>query len=71
MQCSERHGGSGRRKGGKGGSEGRQVASIASPSPVGSAKFGPRVGGLVSPKLVGAGVGARVGAAHAQKQCIA
>ncbi len=79
MQCSERHGGSGRRKGGNGGSEGRQVASFASPSPVGSAKFGPRVGakvaarvgGLVSPTLVGAGVGARVGAAHAQNQCIA
>ena len=58
-----------------GGSEGTQVASIASPSPVGSAKFGPRVGakvvgarvgGLVSPTLVGAGVpvGMRVGAAH-------
>ena len=51
--------------------------SIASLSPVGSAKFGPRVGaevvgarvgGLVSPTLVGAGVpvGMRVGAAHAQ-----
>jgi hypothetical protein len=44
--------------------EGRQVAPIASLSPVGSAKFGPRVGakvgaregGLVSPTLVGAGV---------------
>ena len=51
--------------------------SIASPLPVGSAKFGPRVGanvvgarvgGLVSPTLVGAGVpvGTGVGAAHAQ-----
>jgi hypothetical protein len=49
--------------------------ACASLSPVGSAKFGPRVGanvvanvgGLVSPTLVGAGVpvGARVGAAHA------
>jgi hypothetical protein len=67
MQCRERQGGGGRRKGGNGSNEGRQVASIASPSPVGSAKFGPRVGGLVSPTLVGA----RVGAAHAQKQCIA
>ncbi len=46
----------------------------ASLSPVGSAKFGPRVGtkvgarvgGLVSPTLVGAGVlvGTRVGAVH-------
>jgi hypothetical protein len=61
--------------------QGRQVASIASLSPVGSAKFGPRVGanvvgervgGLVSPTLVGAGVpvGTGVGAAHAQPvQC--
>ncbi len=49
--------------------------ACASLSPVGSAKFGPRVGanvgarvvgGLVSPALVGAAVpvGARVGAAH-------
>ena len=66
MQCSEPQGGGGRRKGGNGGSEGRKVASIASLLPVGSAKFGPRVGGLVSPALVGAGVpvGTRVGAAH-------
>jgi hypothetical protein len=50
----------------------------ASAAPVGSAKFGPRVGanvgarvgGLVSPTLVGAGVpvGAGVGAAHAPKR---
>jgi hypothetical protein len=75
MQCSERQGGGGRRKGRNWRSKGRQVAPIASPSPVGSAKFGPRVGanvgacvgGLVSPALVGAGVrvGTRVGAAHA------
>jgi hypothetical protein len=67
MQCRERQGGGGRRKEGIRGCEGRKVASVASPSPVGSAKFGARVGGLVSPTLVGA----RVGAAHAQKQCIA
>ena len=74
MQCRERQRGGGRRKGGNEGCEGRQVASIASLSPVGSAKFGPRVGanvvanvgGVVSPTLVGAGVGTRVGAAHAQ-----
>jgi hypothetical protein len=44
------------------GSEGRGASLL----PVGSAKFGARVGGLVSPTLVGAGVpvGARVGAAH-------
>ena len=54
------------------GSEGRQVAPIASPSPVGSAKFGARVGGLVSPTLVGAGVpvGTRVGAAHAHTRTV-
>jgi hypothetical protein len=74
MQCSERQGVAGGEKVGNGGSEERQVAPIASPSPIGSAKFGPRVGanvvarvgGLVSPTLVGAGVGTRVGAAHAQ-----
>jgi hypothetical protein len=37
-------------------------------APVGSAKFGARVGGLVSPTLVGAGV-AVVGAAHAPSAC--
>jgi hypothetical protein len=51
------------------------ITAFASRLPVGSAKFGPRVGvnvgarvgGLVSPALVGAGVpvGTRVGAAHA------
>jgi hypothetical protein len=50
------------------------ITARASLSPVGSAKFGPRVGakvvarvgGLVSPALVGAGVpvGTRVGAAQ-------
>ena len=50
------------------------ITARASVVPVGSAKFGPRVGakvgagvgGLVSPMLVGAGVpvGTRVGAAH-------
>ena len=78
MQCSEPQGVAGGEKGGNGGSEGRKVASIASSSPVGSAKFGPRVGaivvanvgGLVSPTLVGAGVGTRVGAAHAHTRTV-
>ncbi len=61
MQCSEQ-GVVGGETEVNGGCEGRQVAPIASLSPVGSAKFGPRVGGLVSPRLVGTGVGA----AHAQ-----
>ncbi len=66
MQCRERQGVAAGERGDRG-SEGRQVASVASLSPVGSAKFGPRVGGLVSPTFVGAGVpvGTRVGAAHA------
>jgi hypothetical protein len=53
-------------RGEDGRSEGRQVAPIASPSPVGSAKFGARVGGLVSPTLVGT----RVGAAHAHTRTV-
>jgi hypothetical protein len=55
------HGGNGIRV-----ERGSGLVSIASRTPVGSAKFGPRVGtnvvvrvgGLVSPTLVGTGVGA-------------
>jgi hypothetical protein len=66
-----------------GGREERGAVSRASPIPVGSAKFGPRVGtydvgakvvarvgGLVSPTLVGVPVGARVGAAHARPRTV-
>jgi hypothetical protein len=70
LQTSAAHGGKGTRI-----ERGSGLVSIASLSPVGSAKFGPRVGaevvgarvgGLVSPTLVGAGVpvGTVVGAAH-------
>jgi hypothetical protein len=65
--------------GGRGQGEGA-ITACASVVPVGSAKFGPRVGanvgarvgGLVSPTLVGAGVpvGTGVGAVHAHTRAV-
>jgi hypothetical protein len=72
MQCAALHKGvesATTGTGRKGGREGSGLVPRPSDVPVGSAKFGPRVGtrvgGLVSPRLVGAGVpvGTGVGAA--------